>query len=163
MCCYNNSNINSIKEWTLLFVGALLGLFISLLWKKLSDFWFQINVLNPLIGEYRITLKNGQKFMNLDNAFIKKAKGRKITVFVETQNLENGDADGEIEFISNNYGKGFYKHEKSNLYGFYEFILLPNNKISVLRKYTTDKKSTSRNHSESVETSFIWEKKNNKN
>ncbi len=158
MCYHYYSSSTSLKEWIFLIVGAILGLFISLMWKYLSDLWFGIIVLKPRIGEYKITLKNGQTFMKMERACIKKVSGRKMTVVVETKSEEHGDADGEIEFISKNYGKGFYKNRKSDLYGFYEFVLLPNNKISVLRKYTTDKKSEERKHSEAVETSFIWEK-----
>ena len=139
-------------------LGAILGLFISLLWKHISDYLFGINILKPRIGEYKITLKNGQPFMKMERACIKKVKGRKIAIVVEIKNKEHGDADGEIEFISKNYGRGFYKHRKSDLYGFYEFVLLPKDKISVLRKYTTDKKNADRKRSEVVETSFIWEK-----
>lgn len=164
MCYYDYSSTNYYKEWIFLIVGAILGLVLSLCWKYLSDYLFQISVLEQRLGEYKITLKNDKPFSTkMERACIKEVKGRKMTFVIEINNDEkNGNAYGEIEFISKNYGRGFYKHRNSNLYGFYEFILLPENKICALRKYTTDETTDKVKISETRETSFIWEKQSSK-
>jgi len=163
MYCQDTISNPSSENWLFLFagaiIGAIIGLFLSLLWKHFSDWYFKVKILKPRLGEYKITLKNGRPFSKkMERACIKKVNGRKMTIVIETKDEKHGNAEGEIEFTSNNYGRGFYKHRNSNLYGFYEFILLPENKICVFRKYTTDLPTDNRISHVPVETSLIWEK-----
>jgi hypothetical protein len=154
MVCYS--------DIVILFVGAIIGVFVSLAWNYFNDLVFGLTILRQRKGKYRIALKNGMTLKSIKEATITGFSGRKLTFNIDSVDIKNGSAIGEIVFVSKNYGKGFYKHKKSDLYGLFEFILLPEGKISVIRRYTTDVDNNKRISSQVVETSFIWEKLKNR-
>lgn len=153
-------DIFTAKEIILLSVGAIFGLFITILFQYFSGWWFGFTVLRKRKGNYSITLKNGKIFGPIQNGKVdwNFKMGKKIKIEgIDKEGLSY--AVGEIVFSSKNYGRGFYKHLKDGLFGIYELTLLPNNEIAVLRKYTSDTKSEERPMSDAIETSFLWKKK----
>jgi hypothetical protein len=133
--------------------GAIVGLVASQMFLYFQIWRFCRKNLKPLLGTYSVTLKSGKPYDSVsDRMNIIRAKGKIVKI-------KNEDIEiGEIQFQSENYGRGWYKTKGSNLYGFYELIILDSNKIAALRKYTTDNDKGEESF-KSVEASFIWEKK----
>jgi len=143
--------------------GAFLGFGLSILRNWLKEKKFERKITMKLLGDYAVTLKNGNPYPDdeITWAKITKAKNRSIYFEMEfkskSEEHDFGNSEGEVVFSTDNYGRGWYKHLKEPRYGFIELFIMSETQIAVCRKFTTD--DTEKNKFKSVEVSFIWKKK----
>lgn len=150
-----------LKDILLLFIGAFLGLIISLIWEKYNEFRFEKKYLKPLLGKYNCYYKNGDRAIETRGVEILRSKNKNI--FIRTENNKGIISESEVYFHLPKNGFGWYietenqnSPNSSKTFGKRELIVVSNNQINVWDKYAKDKSYGSNATFECINKNYVW-------
>lgn len=150
-----------LKDILLLFIGAFLGLIISLIWDKINEYIFHLKYLKPLRGNYNCYYKNGKIAIEIKCVQIYDTKNK--VVFIRTKNNNGVVSESEVFFHLPKNGFGWYIETEnqnplnsSKTFGKRELIIVSNNQINVWDKYAKDSSYGANANFECINKNYLW-------